>query len=397
MGVLIRKQKGVALLTGMGKLSIVGFLVSFTAAIISAVWAIYIDSFVHSMMIVGLITSALAAVSFLLYFLFIPIIQKNSKSKLFSFSLLAFAVAYILFAINRNFYIFLFLALFSTMLSTFKITCFGIIVKDKSNKKKLTRNEGLVYTFLNIAWFIGPLLAGYIADKYNINLVFALAAIFTFIGFLFFKRSRVRNKNIKKRADTNVVKNFKEFFKTKERRLAYILGGAVNLWWVFIDVFIPLLIIRSGLGEIWVGYFLSAAIFPLILFEYSFAKLAGKIGFKKVFALGFLIPAVIAVICFFITNIYAILGLLVLASMGLAMTEPTTESYFFDILKGKQELRFYGPYNTTISVNHFIGLGLSALLLSILPFKYMFLLFAFFMFIMVILSFKVRKIIEDKK
>jgi len=83
--------------------------------------------------------------------------------------------------------------------------------------------------------------------------------------------------------------------------------------------------------------------------------------------------------------------------VGLAMLESTTESYFFDISKKKEELRFYGPYNTTIDVNQFIGSLLSATLLLVLPFKYIFLLFASFMFFMFFISFKVRKIVESKR
>jgi len=41
------------------------------------------------------------------------------------------------------------------------------------------------------------------------------------------------------------------------------------------------------------------------------------------------------------------MALLVLASIGIPMLEPTSEAYFFDILKGDEEYRFYAPYNAT--------------------------------------------------
>ena len=134
-----------------------------------------------------------------------------------------------------------------------------------------------------------------------------------------------------------------------------------------------------------------------MLFEFHFSKLAGKIGFKKIFKIGFLIPALLVIICFFINNIYIILGLLVLASIGLAMLEPTTEAYFFDTIKNKDECRFYGPYNTTVEVNDFLGKILSATLLIFLPFKYIFLLFGAFMLFFVFISFKIKDIVENKK
>ena len=97
--------------------------------------------------------------------------------------------------------------------------------------------------------------------------------------------------------------------------------------------------------------------------------------------------------CFFVSNIYVILSLLVLASFGMAMVEPTTEAYFFKILKKKsEENRFYGPYNTTIDVNSFIGRLTGAAVLLILPFNYLFILYALFMFLMFILSSMVKDV-----
>lgn len=397
MGALVRKERGTFIFTGIGKLATVGFTASLALAFINTIWAIYIDSFVNSVVLVGFITMIFVLTAFVSRFLFIPLIERSSKSKLFSYSLLALVFFYILMAINDNFFFFIVLGVIVTIFGTLRVTSFGIIIRDKSARKQLSRNEGIMYTFMNLSWMIGPLIAGYLADQAGVNKVFILSAIFLFLAFLFFKKARIRDLNIKKRIDKKILKNFCDFFRDKKRTLAYIISGGVNLWWVLIYLFIPLLIIRQGLGALWVGYFLFAIPIPLILFEYVFAKLAGKIGFKKIFKIGFLIPCILAFLCFFASNIYLILFLLVLASIGLAMLEPTTEAYFFDLLKGKEELRFYSPYNTTISVNNLIGRFIPALLLIFLPFKFVFLVFSAFMFIMFLISFKVKNIIEMKR
>ena len=254
-----------------------------------------------------------------------------------------------------------------------------------------------MYTFMNVAWVIGPLIAGSVAEKYGEGRVFFLSAIFLLLAFLTFKISKIKDVHIKKKADRNMLKNFRDFFKDRNRTLAYILGGGISLWWILIYLFMPLFIIRSGLHERWIGYFLFAAAVPLILFGYKFSKLAGKVGFKRIFKIGFLIPAVFSFACFFVSNIYAILALLILASIGLAMLEATTEAYFFDMMRGEQDTRFYGPYNTTMEISHFIGKSISATLLIFLPFKFIFLLFSLFMLGMFLVSFKVRNIVEVKR
>jgi len=78
----------------------------------------------------------------------------------------------------------------------------------------------------------------------------------------------------------------------------------------------------------------------------------------------------------------------------MAMLEPTTEAYFFDTIKRKDEDRFYGPYNTSIETGLILGKILPAVLLLFLPFKYIFLLFAGIMFLLFLLSFKAKNIVE---
>jgi MFS family permease len=89
--------------------------------------------------------------------------------------------------------------------------------------------------------------------------------------------------------------------------------------------------------------------------------------------------------------------LLIFASVGMAMLEPTTEAYFFDLTRDDQEQRFYGPYNTAADISQFIGKIFASVLLIFFPFKYLFLLFASLMGIYAIFSSRVKDIVEQKK
>lgn len=396
MRVFFRKKRS-AEITTIAKLSIIGAVVAFSLAFVDTIWAVYIDSFVHSVVLVGFISAFFTFISFISFFFIIPLVERCSKSKLFSISLVLFGFLYLFFAFTRNFYFFIVLAVLVTVSLSLRIICFGIIVRDKSPERQLSRNEGLVYMLVNLAWLAGPLLAGYISEKFGISFIFLLAALFVFIALAIFKFSKIKDVNLKKRVNKRVFRNFLDFFKSRDRVYSYLLSGGVNLWWTLIYIFMPLHIMRSGLGIREVGYFLFAIPIPLVLFQYYFSRLAGRIGFKKLFKIGFFIPFVIAFSCFFISNIYLIMFLLILSSFGFAMVESTTEAYFFDILRGKQELRFYGPYNTTIDLNYFIGNISTSLILIILPFNYIFLLYSFFMLLMVLVSFKARNIVERRR
>ena len=273
MGVLIRKQRGVATLTKIAKLSVIMLIIAIASALIDTIWAIYMDSFIDSMSIIGFISAGLTIVSFFSFFFIIPLIERSNKSKLYAITLLMYVITYILFAINSKFYFFIVLAFVLTILTTLRITIFGLIVKDKSNQKQLSRNEGLVYTFMDTGWVIGPLIAGFIADKFGISKVFLLAAVFMFMAFVLFKVSKIKDSHVKKKADLNLVKNFLAFFKDKQRILAYIIAGGGNFWWILIYLFMPLYILKQGLGDLWIGYFLFAVAVPLVLSQYKLSKL----------------------------------------------------------------------------------------------------------------------------
>lgn len=397
MGILARKQIGVPHLSGIAQLSIVGMIAAFSAALMSTVWAVYLDSFLNNAVYVGLFSTFLTLIAIAARFMFIPIIEKGDKAKLFASSLLLFVLFYIIFAINTSLIVMVIVAILTTIFMSLRVSSFGILVRDASTQQGLSRNEGMVYTFSNLSFVIGPLIAGFVAARYNIRIVFLLSALFLAIGFLVFKFSRIKGDGGKKRIDRNVYKNFTDFLKSKDRVIAYLLGSGITIWWILIYLFMPLYMIRIGYTELAIGYFLFAIAVPLIVLEYMFSKVAGKIGFKKIFKIGYLSVAVLSFACFFFTNIYFIAGILVLASVGMAMLEPTTEAYFFDILKGKERYRFYSPYGTAIDFGQLIGKISGSIALIFLPFNYLFLLFSIWMFLLFLLSFKTKKVVEARR
>lgn len=397
MGILVKKHMGVPHLTGIAKLAVIALLVSFAASLVDTIWAVYLDSFLHSEVYVGLFSSLLTIIAFVSFFVFIPLIERGNKPKIYTMALLIFIVCYLIFFFNSNFYVFVVVAILITVAITFRITSFGILVRDISENRGLSRNEGVVYTFNNIAWVIGPLLAGYLAAQFGEKHIFIFSAVFIAAALIFFRFARIKDDNVKKKVDKHLLKNFVEFFGSKERTTAYFLGGGIYIWWTLIYLFMPLQIIRAGLDDLWIGYFLFAVAVPLIIFEYAFSKLAGRQGFRKMFQISYFGLTAISVVCFFVGSIYVTMALLILGGVCLSMLEPTTEAYFFDILKGKEKYRFYGPYNTAIDAGGLIGRLPVAILLIFLPFKFVFLMVGLFMFLLFLLSFRVKKIVEEKR
>jgi len=354
-----------------------------------AIWSVFINSFVDSPAITGLISGVFAFAAFLSFFLFIPLVQKTRKGKLFISTLIITIASYIMFAFVDSLTTLIFAGILLSVAGSISVTAFGLIIKDKSKKSNLTKNEGFIFTFMNIGYVIGPLIGGYVAAVYGVKSVFWIVAFLMLISLFIFKANNIEDKRVQK-PEKNAFKNFLNFFKDKQRVIVYILGGGPQFWWVLIYVFAPLFIIEKGLTTKAIGIFLFAAAVPLILTEYYFSRKVRKYGFKKMFQLGFLIPTIAGVLCFFLTGTYSILIVLVLASFGIAMLEPTTESYFLGMVTTKESGKFYGPFNTNITVNQVASKILPSLLLLILPFSYIFLIYGAFMFVFFLVSFKVK-------
>ena len=156
-------------------------------------------------------------------------------------------------------------------------------------------------------------------------------------------------------------------------------------------------IVDSGFSDILVGIFIALTTIPLILFEYPFGKLTSKIGYRKIFFMGYFIIALCALLAFLFNTMYIIIGLMVLASVGASMVESTTESYFFEIVKSKEREKYYGIYNTTIDVYSALASFIGGLILLYLAFKFLFIFFALVMFSVAIISLRIKEIPKTKR
>jgi len=381
----------------MTKLALVAMIAGLASAMINTIWAVYMNQFISSIALIGLFSASLTFISFFSYFLFIPLMEKMNKAQVFSIALAVMGVGYVALSMVKSFWLFALISITVTLVSSLRITSFGLILRDKSSPKKVSKNFGMIYSLVIIAWVIGPLIAGYFLQKSDFKIIFSIGALCIFASMLIFRLSKISDPNRKRRIDRYFFRNFRAFFHSGDRVKAYIMNGGSALWMALAYLFMPLYIIKNGFSPSWIGYFLFAyAVIPCIG-EYYFGKLAGRIGYKKIFQTGFYSMALLAFIAFFINNPLIVMALIIISSTGIAMTESTTDSYFLDLTNNKEELRFYGPYNTAIEVLEFAAKLFSGIFLVFLPFNYVFLVFGIMMLIVGLVSSTIRDKIESRK
>ncbi len=372
------------------RLSFVQTFSSLALASITTIWSLYLFGFLGSDSKVALVSGLFSLISFISFFVVIPLIEKNDKSKLYVYSLFLVAISYFFMSFVRTFWIFFIISIAIVVFQTLRISSYGILVKENSKKRELNSNEGLIFTFLNLGWLLGPLIAGFVLSLFNFSGVFILSSVFFLIAMILFETSSFKDKFIKKNSEFDFLKNFKRFFKDRQRLISYGLATGVGIWWSLVYIFMPLMIVEKGLSRLFVGYFFFAVVMPLVIFEYPFSSLILKKGYGFLFRLGFFVAFLIALFCFFIPNIHIVLLLMILSSIGLALLEPTLESYFFSISLDKEINHFYGPYYTSKDFGGLIGRFIPAVLLIFFPSPALFLFFSAIMLIMFFLAFLVN-------
>ncbi len=380
------------------KLGVTYVFLSIGISLAATIWSVYLNSFLNNISLVGFLTSLFTVIEVFAYLILIPLIEKTNKAKMFIVSLVFFAISYLLLSVYSNIYVVIILGILIAIFSSLRVTLAGLVVRDNTEDDSVSKSEGVIYALLNSAWFVGPLIAGYLAKVYGFSSVFFFAAVFVLMSIFVFNFFRIKDNRKTKNLDKHIFRVVIEFFKNRERTLTYILTLSVSFWWTFIYVYMPIYIVDKGYGALLLGFFLAGVSVPLIFCDYISGKIANKRGFKKLFFVGFISLGTLAISCFFISNIYVVSGLLILASVSVSMIEPTSEAYFLDIIEEDERDKYYSIYTTSVNVGSLVGSLPAAALLLFLPFNSLFLYFGIPMIVLAFLALSIKDSYElDRK
>jgi MFS family permease len=371
------------------RLGIVALFIGLGLACVDTIWSVYLDTFFHSMAIVGLVSGLLSFIAVLSYFFCSSLLERYPQARLWVIGSIATIVAYILFFLVQRTAIFLLVAVALVIIAVLKRAAFGIIVRDANKLSSIGSAEGMIYALANIGWLLGPLIAGFVAVRLGYRPVFLFAGLFVLFALILFLMINVRPINHHTKDDATMagsLRNLRSFFSNARLRKVYALSGGISLYWGVLYIYVPLLIIRSGLSSYWIGLFLFAVSVPLALLEYRIGQLADRHGFRTFFIFGYAVLALAGLLAFLLFEIYSIMIIFVAASIGAACLEATRESYFFRITRQSEEERYYGPYLTHMEVFSTIGKLLGAGLLALLAPKFLFLLLSLQMLLFLALA-----------
>jgi MFS family permease len=372
------------------KLSFMAFLVAGSYASFATAWPILLKEIFHKSSTIGFVSASFSILGLICLISFVHLIQKIKPQKLYFTAMMGNSILFLLYTYTRNKYLFLSIAIINVIFMTTQIQCFGILLRDHSSLKTISKNETLMFLLGNVGWLLGPLISGLILAKYGINLVFVISSLFLLVGAYIFSFTKI----IEHKSEEQKVPiwfNLLSFFKRKKLIKIYLLSGGLEVWWCLPFIFIPLELLKSGYQSHYIGILLFCVMVPLILVEGLMKKFGGNISEKRYLIGGYSILSLVSILCFFTNDILITSLLIIFGSLGVGLIESNAESIFFKSIRKIDGEKFYGPFTTAKTMGSFIGKLSIALCLSFFIFKYSFIFMFIIMFGLMIVATKIKK------
>ncbi len=373
-------------LRGAFLLVLINFLLSLSVSLLAPIYPLYLKGFVHNNALVGYIT-CFAALILLAGALFTSkLLKKIPKFRLLMISLITLLLSNYFFMIVTTIPQLLILIFFRTLALIIAVVVIGLYVRASvKNKSTLGKTEGLYFVFGNLAWMVGPLIGGALAQNFSFNLVFGTASLFVLGATLLTLFAVPRDEELDH--DGHILfSSIKDYFSKKNLLLLYFISLGLAVWWSNIYTFLPLYLAQEGIAKTITGYALFLVALPLILFEFPIGKKADKIGVKNFFTLGYFLLFIFSFFIYFSKHVYLSIALFVLACVGAAFIEPLREAYLFKKIQKKDETRFYTLYTTAFDIGALLGPLLLSSILAYSNFKIVFLTTSLVMLCLCILT-----------
>lgn len=316
------------------RLVIYSFVFLFTFAI--TLTAYINSSFLNTLVpeqFVGLVFSAGSVLSIFVV-LFLPhVLRRFGLARIEQCILVLLIIASTILATTDNTILALvtFMVHFSLMAAF--VIMHDILLEDSTNNDDTGGIRGTYLTVVNLAWLLGPFVAGRLVGEFDYWKAYGLSAIILTVGIFIFRRNFEGFKDPKYHK-TSLWKAFRKIT-LADKNLARIFASTflLKFFFAWMVIYSPIYL-NSYVGLSWeeIGFIVAVTLMAYVLTERPLGKLADEVlGEKEILSLGFVIIVISTISLSFITStsVFVWMSALFITRIGASMVEVTTESYFF--------------------------------------------------------------------
>lgn len=344
------------------------------------VFPIFVKTLVGSESMVSIFYSMIAVLMLISALFSSWLFSKMERTAIVKTSFSVVAIAFFFFIFSVNIGSLSFMEGFRVVFYVFILVALGLYVRDFSKSKNLGASEGLFYRFSAMGFLIGPLIGGFVGAYAGYEMVFLLASLVMLVALVYFHHLHIvhRHKiivNAVRVPPVEILTNIRQFFANREAVKTFLITIAFMSWICFQRIYVPLYIVSSGYMSSLTGIVFALGLLPLILLEVKVGQYADKHGVRIPITTGFVVMGTLLLAVFVSPWPLINFLLLIMVNLGSAMVEPLQEYYLFKHLQKKDENHLYGVYMTADPVAFFFTPLIGAAIITVLPFKFLFLFF----------------------
>jgi MFS family permease len=224
-------------------------------------------------------------------------------------------------------------------------------IKDISPVGRRGEFRSVFGTFANAGMFVGPVIGGLLADRFEIRIPYLFSAILLLASLpLVFKLKDYNNRDNSdstRNAKSNGIRRedllavLKEFRQHRELNVLALCTISLFFWYSARWVFGPLFLHHLGYSPFVIGVWIGISAAPFLLFQIPLGKIGDRIGKTKLICLGFVISTIFIIPLGFLTSLPSLLVTIFVISLGTTLVEPLIEARVTDIAPRER----YGAYS----------------------------------------------------
>ncbi|HAU40125.1 MAG: major facilitator transporter [Candidatus Peregrinibacteria bacterium GW2011_GWF2_43_17] len=381
-------------LTSRGRVfSYMIFFYCLAVAIVSPIFPGYLEDVSRSEFYVGLFVAVSSLMTFLGSLLVPKFLHKYSRMLLLYAGFLGMALVFMMYFFASGFYPVLFLQFVKGFAIAILLVVIPLMVKDYTDEDKLSKEEGVYYWFMNIAWIIGPILGGLLSLKFDQRFLFLFSMV-VFVCAAFF----LQHKKVSLIADkvNNVTRlpliyGIKQFWTRKQLRKAYLVDFGLYFWWAISTISVPLYMLLYDFNDFYIGIVMALTLVPLVVLEKWVGEHVKNGNMGANIRKGFLIMVLALMATFIFKNVYFSIAMFVVVSIGAAFVEPVKETYLFMHLGKHEEADLFPIYSTARQLGYFVGPIFGGIVAVLFGYEILFLVTGFALLPMVFVGHLIHK------
>lgn len=358
----------------------IGFLLAISFAALSPWRSIFLEGLVVNRSLVGIVSTFFSLFLVPFYLVMARLVLKfGKKSMLLGAGFLMLVTAVVIGA-RPTLLVFLLGHSFYLLGRAFVFFILELLIKKYSSENEIHFVQGKVSAIVNLGWFLGPILGGFLVSTFSISGILWFIVACAFLVLVLVLRGVSIFDPFPSAPPTKTESFFADFkeFSTRSDFLFYFaIALGLNMVYGLTSTFLPLLLWDIGASNQLIGIGFALAVLPFVVLEPIFGRLADKIGHERqFFFLGFLIMAVSLILTGFSQNTYFLIMLLLFGSIGASFIEGIDQSLFMK-KANHHKTSMIGIYSTAGALGYAVVLLLSAALLIFVNLSGLFVILGF--------------------